>query len=64
MSPRYGILVQTAQLVAQLFIDWCISKDLLKPLKIVVPGECLENLEGYAGVEVTIAFIKKRTKPK
>lgn len=62
MTPRYGILIQLAHMLAQAFLDWCIARDVFsEPFTFTVPGECVSGLEPeYEGVLVTISPIKKR----
>lgn len=61
MTPRYGLLVQLCQLLAQLFLDWCNARDKFdEPFTFIVPGECVTGLEDeHVGVLVTISPIKK-----
>jgi hypothetical protein len=59
MIPRYGILVQMAQLLAQLFLDWCKERDE-EPLSlsITIPSACVTGLDdGHSGIKVTITTI-------
>lgn len=57
MIPRYGILVQMASILAQLFIDWCRERDA-EPLSlsITIPAACVTGLDdGQTGIKVTIS---------
>lgn len=65
MTPRYGLLVQVSQLLAQLFIDWCISRDIFEPFSFTVPRETVSGLEGtHTGILVTIAPVKRVDRKK
>ncbi len=63
MHVRRGLLVQTCQLLAQLFLDWCVQRDVFnEPFSFVVPIETVDASlnPDYTGVMVTVAPIKKR----
>jgi len=59
---RYGILVQMTQLLAQLFLDWCIARDrFTEPFSFMVPREALSDApDNDTGYLVTITPVKKK----
>ena len=60
MKVRRGLLVQTAQLMAQLYLDWCVARGVFdEPFTFLVPRETLDNLpEPYRGVFITVSPAK------
>lgn len=61
MLPRYGLIVQMAQFLAQLFLDWCAGeKTMREPFAFVVPRSALTGLpEEFEGVLVTVSALKR-----
>jgi hypothetical protein len=62
VTPRYGILVQMAQLLAQLFLDWCVARDrITEPFSLLVPRDVLSDApDNDVGYQVTITPVKKK----
>lgn len=61
MIARFGLLVQMAQLLAQLFIDWSNARQTFnEPFTFMVPRSAVSDLKPeYTGVLVTISPIRK-----
>lgn len=62
MIARFGLLVQMAQLLAQLFIDWNNSRQTFnEPFTFMVPRSAVSDLNPeYEGVLVTISPVRKQ----
>ena len=60
MLPRYGLIVQMAHLLAQLFLDWCAGGNSIRePFAFVVPKSALTGLpDECEGVLVTVSTLK------
>jgi hypothetical protein len=65
MTARYGILVQMAQLIAQLFLDWMAAQaEPADSFSFLVPAETVENAPtGLEGFMVTVTPMKRPRKP-